>query len=1336
MPRLSLFLLLSLAFAVAHSAPTAPNLVYQLQAQLPPVARTNQAWSWTLLPGTFNASADSTLTLSTSDLPAWCDFDAASETFYGLPAFGDVGSTAVTVTANVSGIASGASGSFALLVVDSSAESAPYIRLPLDDQLASAAAVSGGGTLTPDGALKVPPQWSFSFGFQQYTFQNDQRQRIFYEAYEEGTTSLPSWMTFDNRTVTFGGLAPLQEGDHTIVLHGSERYGYGDVSQSFRIVVTEHSFELLGAAAAAEANVSSVLPVVAGTPGGPVNYTIPLDGFRIDNSSISVANLTGVDADFAAANLSSFLALDFPALTVTGDLPFSLAAGNHSVPLTFVDQYNSSLRTNLTLSISSSLFDPSFFPQTIDVQVGKEFSQPLSPFFASASSSSSSDSDASRLARRARSRRQSSPATPDATFSASITPAEAGQWLTFSPTDLTLSGTAPADIPSYANATVEILATPLSGAASRAEFVFAVVSSSTNTTLHPTPPSSPSSHSGLSHSAQLGLGLGLGLGGGLVLLALLAFCCWKKRKGGAGENREENEADRKLRRDTSQQLAGYSPNPATDASTITVVTPHTPGMGDYADGEGEEEKFAREQEKLGAAYAVGLPPPVPGSEKMALPLHQQQQQQQQGVAAGGAAGPKRFDVMGMLFRSESGWSVKSAFSRKGKGKQPASSSAAAAATAGVRKEDVSYPRPALPQESSLFGLGIDDDEDEHNAGHQHAAHQVVIVSGAEDGVDGRRATTYRENSDPAALARAQTPSSSNGSGGPRAPGRVSSWESGGSSSLFYSDRSAASPAPSSPHSNATGSPASSGRRRANRPPSIPYRRRDFLPLPLKSPTASDSSPVPSPTRETYDAPGASFYRHNDPAETSIEREESGGSGSGSAGGAGGIRMVGSHSDSTGSDPYASRPSGLGDETAQSMPHVASFQQYSSPSRSGSYPSDSPSSDSLPAPRLIPFTSERTPAPFSRTLTSQSSLRARDAGAVDPEAVEDALDDETSFGDDPDADGGEWEYDEGPSGVSAVSSARRRTGIRPASGVYHGEGEPETSVVYYGPEGGAEDTSADYSNPRETWRSPSGFADSIYSYEERSGGDDGEEGGVRYVGSVASTSVAPSPYLRDAGYSARGREMDRASGSYYGETTPRSDVFSHHSTATTAPTPTSAAFRHSQASSASRHGPQHKRQPSHHDPIRVPLSVNVPFRFTPRLTSPPFVSITSSPGRGGPPRATYHAFLELDGEEEDEDEDPLADLPDWLHFDGASMEMFGLARRNDVGSWRVVVLERKVMRTPGRGSPTRQDGRASPDKEWEDVTEMVVGRFEMVVGFRDGAEEEDVREDGELRIVTY
>ncbi|GAA5979848.1 hypothetical protein JCM11641_002715 [Rhodosporidiobolus odoratus] len=1291
----SLFLALLVTFA--RAAPSPPNLVYPLQAQLPPVARVHQTFTWSLLPGTFNASSGSTLALSSRSLPSWCDFDAVSETFTGLPGTEDLGQTVVTVTANVSGLATGQSDSFTLLVLDPAEDPAPYVRLPLADQLASAAAKSGGGTLTPDGALKVPPQWSFSFGFQQYTFETASGNSIFYQAHEEGTTSLPSWMSFENGTVTFDGLAPLTEGEHLITLFGSDRYGYGDVQQTLKIVVAQHSFELLGAMAA-EVNGSTVLPDLLATPGGPVSYTIPLSDFRIDNSSIIPANLTSVQADFAFSNLT-FLSLDFPSLTITGDIPSTFETSELHIPLTFVDQYNSSLQTNLTLSITPSIFDASLFPQTINVQQGKPFSQSLIPFFDESTSPSSSRS------RRSRSKRASN--RPDATFTASISPSEASQWLSFSPTDLTLSGTAPSSIPSYENATVEILAAPLSSssssAISRAQFIFAVVSSATNTTT--THPHHPGSHQGLSHSAQLGLGLGLGLGGGLILLGLLVFCCLKKRKE---RNAGQGEKERKMRRDTSQQLGAYSPNPATEVSTLVA------SQGGSSGGQGGEKMEKEATRSSSGGGGGGLAPPIPGSEGMALPFHLRQQNQQHRQSKPSAS---RFGMMGALFRSESGWSTK--LMGKAKTQQGAG---------GARKEDVSYPRPALPADSSLFGLGIDGEDQ----GDQ--PQRVVIISGGDD-TDGRR-TTYRENSD-GSRGGAQTPSSSEGaaSGSRRGPavgrnGRVSSWQSGGSSSLFYSDRSgsAASPAPSSPHSRA--SPAPSSRNGQNRPPSIPYRRRDFLPLPIRSPNASpNSSPVPSPTRETYDITEAEmkteepFYRH----EASLKWDVSGGSGSGSGSGAsGGIRIVGSHSGSSGaaSGPY--EEDGVGE-----LPHVGSFQQYSSPSHSGSYPSTTASAASL-APRLVPFTNRRQPPPFTRHMTSQSSLRAR---GLDPAAVEDAENDFSV------ADEGDWHYEEEPSGVSAVSSNRRATGIRPGSGVYHGEGERETSVVYYGSDAGKDVEGysiGELDQPRETWRSPSGFADSLYSYDGEPGELLGEEGGMRYVGSVASTSAGPSPFLPTGSASPQALPP-----------TPRSDVFSRHSNAsqTTAPTPTSAAFsnapfRTSTSSAATRPSFQHKRQSSYRrsqQPITVPINVNVPFRFTPKLASPPFVALSSSPGRGGPPRATYHAFVEYPaGPEQEEDEREYEELPDWLHFSGEAMEMFGLARRGDVGVWTVAVVERKALRTPG--SPTRSgNGRLSPEKEkeeWEDGTEMVVGRFELVVDFPVGIEGGGSEESGELRVVTY
>lgn len=171
-----------------------PTLVYPLQAQRPPVARAGSNWTFALHEGTFSAAGSANATIVhlslASTLPSWCTFDEATRTFYGTPGKGDLGSTIVSVNAAAAGDGDGATtttqGSFTLLVVDPKTDPTPTVQLPLAQQLASAAAVSGGGTLTPDGSLKVPPKWSFSFGFEWYTISSSAGDSMFWTAYQKG----------------------------------------------------------------------------------------------------------------------------------------------------------------------------------------------------------------------------------------------------------------------------------------------------------------------------------------------------------------------------------------------------------------------------------------------------------------------------------------------------------------------------------------------------------------------------------------------------------------------------------------------------------------------------------------------------------------------------------------------------------------------------------------------------------------------------------------------------------------------------------------------------------------------------------------------------------------------------------------------------------------------------------------------------------------------------------------------------------------------------------------------------------------------------------------------
>lgn len=476
----------ALAFALLVTlgicAPAPANLVYPLQEQRPPVARVNETWSWTLLPGTFNASSGSTLTLSSRALPSWASFDAATWTFAGFPALNDVGSRTITVQANVSGVAQGTSDIFTLLVLDAPAA---YVNLALRAQLPSASSLGDGTVLTQDGALQVPPNWSFSLGFQQYTFQDEARNLIYYTAYQQGTTELPTWLRFDNRTVTFDGLAPIARGEYTITLFGSDQFGFGDVQQTLAISVGYHSFEIV-----------TTLPTINSSAGGLVSYTVPISGLILDNSTVPSANVS-VSASLAAF---PFLAFDPASRLLSGTLPSTLGPSNLSIPFTFTDSYDDTINVTVPLAIQAPLFATAALP-LLTVYTGQYFSANLTTYATS----------------------------PDATYTATVSPAAAQDWLKLDDKPLIISGTAPSHTPTFGNATIVFTALdPVTGVQNNATLFVAVAKYSSGTSTSGSLPSAtgalhPSPH-GLAKSAKLAIGLTLGLG---FLLLLLCLVLWR-----------------------------------------------------------------------------------------------------------------------------------------------------------------------------------------------------------------------------------------------------------------------------------------------------------------------------------------------------------------------------------------------------------------------------------------------------------------------------------------------------------------------------------------------------------------------------------------------------------------------------------------------------------------------------------------------------------------------------------------------------------------------------------------------------------------------------------------
>ncbi|SCV72480.1 BQ2448_4017 [Microbotryum intermedium] len=892
------------------AAPSAPQLVYPLQAQRPPVARVGEAYSWTLLPGTFNTSSGSTLTLTSRSLPYWIDFDSASATFSGNPRTRDVGSRAVTVVANVTGVATGATDAFTLLVVT---DPGPDVFLPFSKQLPSAAYAGGGASLLPDGTLKVPPSWSFSLGFQQYTFQDQTNQyaQIYYTSYAARTTQLPSWLRFDNRTVTFDGVAPSTPGEYSIVTYGSNYFGYGDVQQMFVLRVGTHILTM-----------TEDLAPIRTTPSSTVAYQLEFDGLRIDNASVTAANLTAINVNLAN---TSFLTYDSSTQTISGIVPSNFKAPqNFTIPITLTDQNNDTLATNLSVAIYASLFSNST-PSSIQIVAGQTFSQNLSSFAASRT----------------------------ATYSAVISPQSAQEWAQFDAKTLTLSGTAPTTVQNVSVAFTAVEKTL--NLTSQDTLILAVVSSSSTSKTSATAAAATGAHvgststSGLSRAARLSLGLGLGLGLGLLLLTFIAACLWRRK------NKKRPYSD--LYRRSFGAATPTTFKSARTARSSTIV-------GSMFEGRTSFEK--RQDEKVGPQYEEqqrvwAAPVVLPGGMEELSPRTIQSATSTPGGGGGFAAAAavvkssssnvlKRFDLMG-IFRSATGMIRPSP-------SQPMTD-----------KANISLPIGSL--QNSLRGLGLG------------ASSSSLAMDG-----DGRRNYTARPTGHdivdmrhhdvfaaPAGAGRHVDDSESNPSDASRNLGlssdlsaqskdeshleRSSTWASGASSSLFYSD------------SDRDSRHQRSGQGRTNKPRvSVPQQRKDFQPLVINAPPLRTSSAVHA-ANDSSSSMGSSS--------PSQERHLYGSSDESQSTSATGIRLVTSHTNSSGNSAFPSSCSG---SSGHPVPRDATDASLGDASFA--------SSQHLPPPQVRPFTQERRVSSSSQAGSSYSSQTALRGTAVNRNsAIEDA-----------------------------------------------------------------------------------------------------------------------------------------------------------------------------------------------------------------------------------------------------------------------------------------------------------------------------------------------------------
>lgn len=523
-----------LAQFIINQAQADVVLSVPLENQLPQIAHIGTPYTWTLEQNSFTSDDSSSITYNANDLPDWVQFDAASLTFSGNPNSTDEGGVQVTVTATSTGDNSSASDSFTLLTLK---EASPILSIPISQQLLDPNANSlGPKNVLAGNILHIPLGWSFSMGFNGDTFIMTNGNDVFMSASLNGTTELPSWLTWSADTYTLYGVAPSNvEASgllYDVVMTGSNKPGFGGITDSFQIKVAAHTL-----------NLSGQLRSVNTSVGDLFRYTIPttgltLDGRQNDNTTNPV-NVTVNLADYP------WISFDSPTATLSGSPPFEQYKDANAtqmalVPVTYSDTYGNNLAANLTINIAPYAFTAQDLPNVI-VDAGAKVNVSLASYVRQVSV------PASLIALEGATENS----TYGQTVSAQFDPANATSWLTFDSEQLLLTGVMPTD--ANTRVKVNLASSNANNQTSSASFYVATPASNPGQSSNGAT-NGKGGRSGLSHRAKVALAASLGGVGGLLCLILLMICC---RRHVAKEEHDHNgyihDDDEQTLTDTSSQ---------------------------------------------------------------------------------------------------------------------------------------------------------------------------------------------------------------------------------------------------------------------------------------------------------------------------------------------------------------------------------------------------------------------------------------------------------------------------------------------------------------------------------------------------------------------------------------------------------------------------------------------------------------------------------------------------------------------------------------------------------------------------------------------------------------
>ncbi|KAI8974761.1 hypothetical protein BD414DRAFT_517395 [Trametes punicea] len=320
---------------VAGRVSASVSVAYKLDDQLPPIARIHAPFSWTF----------------------------SNETFIT-----NEGSPRITVTATEPGSSYSALSSATLCVAP---HPPPELHISVQAQfydknpsLSSVLLVSNSPPLyNSRPALRVPPKWSYSIGFQYDTFIAPNS--LYYAATQADGSPLPDWVNFNDRAMmTFDGRVV------SLVLHASDQEGYSAASLPFDLVVAAHDLSM---------SMSSLPTINVTADTASLNSAADLSGVLLDGEPVSPSNITSLEID--TLDLESWPG---------GQPPSDFSSGVLSVTLT--SSVNQTLQTFVTIAAVPSFFSTPDL-QPILVKPGSSLSFDLIQFFSNHSGLGKQDLD-------------------------------------------------------------------------------------------------------------------------------------------------------------------------------------------------------------------------------------------------------------------------------------------------------------------------------------------------------------------------------------------------------------------------------------------------------------------------------------------------------------------------------------------------------------------------------------------------------------------------------------------------------------------------------------------------------------------------------------------------------------------------------------------------------------------------------------------------------------------------------------------------------------------------------------------------------------------------------